>query len=214
MKKRHLSSTKQEGEEPALAVENVDSADENAEDVSGNDGNEEDSENEDEIEEGEFGNDEVSGDDDDGDQNGDDQHSDDVGSGDDDEDDDDEQDSDEDDEDNDDDDNEEGNEGENGSDIDEGGSDESDDSDTGKHGENDLWGSETVGKKTTKSGSEVQVALKGGKAFAVKGVQKQKDDKQPLAPTAISAPIIPESDSEEDGPIMRNTVGNVPMEWY
>ena len=27
-------------------------------------------------------------------------------------------------------------------------------------------------------------------------------------------PIIPESDSEEDGPLMKNTVGNVPMEWY
>jgi ribosome biogenesis protein ERB1 len=26
--------------------------------------------------------------------------------------------------------------------------------------------------------------------------------------------IVPESDSEEDGPIMRNPVGNVPMEWY
>ena len=26
--------------------------------------------------------------------------------------------------------------------------------------------------------------------------------------------IVPESDSEEDGPVMRNPVGNVPMEWY
>lgn len=34
------------------------------------------------------------------------------------------------------------------------------------------------------------------------------------APTVEDGVIVPESDSDEDGPIMRNPVGDIPMEWY
>ena len=104
-----------------------------------------------------------------------------------------------------------------------------DDEEEGEEQRGNLWDSDGDDEAGEEEGGEEEEAVETVATSKSKRMVKPSVRDKPVLPRGIKEQIkndaakhqheqegriVPESDSEEDGPIMRNPVGNVPMEWY
>jgi len=104
-----------------------------------------------------------------------------------------------------------------------------DDEEEGEEQRGNLWDSDGDDEAGEEEGEEEEEAVETVATSKSKRMVKPSVRDKPVLPRGIKEQIkndaakhqheqegriVPESDSEEDGPIMRNPVGNVPMEWY